>query len=176
MIVGIDPGLSGAMFFMNPDASTGEAVDLPVHVLTRGGKTKRELDVVQLIGVLALRRLTHAFVEQVGAMPGQGVSSTFAFGKTFGILLGVIAARSIPMSLIPPVRWKRAMGVTKSKDGCRARASQLLPDAAHQWPLRRHDGRAEAALIALYGARQLQGTAAPADLFARARQLSEARS
>jgi hypothetical protein len=47
------------------------------------------------------------------------------------------------------------MGVTKSKDGCRARASQLLPEAADQWPLRRHDGRAEAALIALYGARQL---------------------
>jgi crossover junction endodeoxyribonuclease RuvC len=159
MMVGIDPGLSGAMFFMDTGGSTGEAVDLPVHVLTRGGKAKRELDVVQLVSILALRRLTHAFVEQVGAMPGQGVSSTFAFGKTFGIILGVIAARFMPMTLVPPVRWKRRMGVTKWKDGCRARASQLLPAAAHQWPLRRHDGRAEAALIALFGAQQLQGPA-----------------
>jgi crossover junction endodeoxyribonuclease RuvC len=164
MIVGIDPGLSGAMFFMVPGDSTGEAIDLPVHVLTRGGKQKRELDIVQLIQILALRRLTHAFAEQVGAMPGQGVSSTFAFGKTFGIILGVIAARSIPLTLVPPVRWKRAMGVTKSKDGCRARASQLLPEAAHQWPLRRHDGRAEAALIALYGAGQMQGTVCQNDI------------
>jgi crossover junction endodeoxyribonuclease RuvC len=122
----------------------------------RGGKQKRELDIIQLIDILARRQLTHAFVEQVGAMPGQGVSSTFAFGKAFGIILGVLAARSVPLTLVPPVRWKRAMGVLKgSKDGCRARASQLLPAAAHQWPLRRHDGRAEAALIALYGAPQL---------------------
>jgi crossover junction endodeoxyribonuclease RuvC len=158
MIVGIDPGLSGAMFFMDTGGSTGEAVDLPVHVLTRGGKAKRELDVVQLINMISLRPVTHAFVEQIGAMPGQGVSSTFAFGKTFGVILGVLAARAVPLTLVPPVRWKRVMGVTKSKDGCRARASQLLPGAAYQWPLRRHDGRAEAALIALYGARQLQGT------------------
>ena len=166
MIVGIDPGLSGAMFFIDTYASTGEAIDLPVHVLTRGGKAKRELDIVQLIDILALRRLTHAFVEQVGAMPGQGVSSTFAFGKTLGIILGVLAARTIPLTLVPPVRWKRRMGVTKSKDGCRARASQLLPAAAHQWPLRRHDSRAEAALIALFGAQQLQGPASlAADAF-----------
>jgi crossover junction endodeoxyribonuclease RuvC len=102
-------------------------------------------------------------------MPGQGVSGVFAFGKAYGIILGVIAGHSIPLTLVPPVRWKRQMGVTKSKDGCRARASQLLPAAAHQWPLRKHDGRAEAALIALYGARQLQGPASvPADAFVAA--------
>jgi crossover junction endodeoxyribonuclease RuvC len=130
MIVGIDPGLSGAMFFFDTGGSTGEAVDLPVHVLMRGGKAKRELDIVQLIDTLAMHRLTHAFVEQVGAMPGQGVSSTFAFGKTFGIILGVIAARSIPITLVPPIRWKRRMGVTKSKDGCRARAPGGRPSMA----------------------------------------------
>jgi hypothetical protein len=82
------------------------------------------------------------------------------------ILIGVIAARSIPLTLVPPVRWKRALAVPKAKDGARARASQLLPGAAHQWQLRRHDGRAEAALLALYGARQLSSSAAvPANLF-----------
>jgi crossover junction endodeoxyribonuclease RuvC len=166
-IVGVDPGLSGALFFIDPNHPlTGEAVDIPTHVLTRGGKKKREIDVVQLIHVLALRRITHAFVEQVGAMPGQGVSSVFAFGKGYGVILGVLAARSIPLSLIPPVRWKREMRVLKDKDGARARASQLLPDAADQWPRVHHHGRAEAALLALYGARQLQGSAAvPADVF-----------
>jgi crossover junction endodeoxyribonuclease RuvC len=166
VIVGIDPGLSGALFFLDPHgASGGEAIDILTHLLTRGSKNKREVDIAGLIGILALRRLTHAFVEQVGAMPGQGVSGVFAFGKTYGILLGVLAARSIPLTLVAPVRWKRALGVPKAKDATRARASQLLPQAAHQWPLKKHDGRAEAALLALYGARELGGSVAvPADV------------
>jgi crossover junction endodeoxyribonuclease RuvC len=146
-------------FFLDPgNPSTGKA-DLPVHVLTRGGKKKRELDIAGLIGILSLRRLTHAFLEAIGAMPGQGVSGVFAFGKCYGVILGVIAARSIPVSLVPPVRWKRALVVPKAKDGARARASQLLPEAAHQWRLKKHDGRAEAALIALFGLRALNGSA-----------------
>jgi crossover junction endodeoxyribonuclease RuvC len=159
MIVGVDPGLSGALFFLDPNRpSTGEAVDLPVHQLARGGKAKRELDVAGLIEILTLRRLDHAFLEQVNAMPGQGVSSMFALGKGFGILIG--AAQRIPLTLVPPARWKRTLGVPKAKDGARARASQLLPAAADQWRLKKHDGRAEAALLALYGARQLTSSAA----------------
>ena len=120
MIVGIDPGLSGALFFIDPhDPTNGESVDLPVHMLARGGKQKRELDIIQLISVLALRRLTHAFVEQVGAMPGQGVSGVFAFGKAYGIILGVVAARSIPLTLVSPARWKRALRRAKG-EGCGA--------------------------------------------------------
>jgi crossover junction endodeoxyribonuclease RuvC len=107
VIVGIDPGLSGALFFLDPSApESGEAIDMPVHNLARGGKNKRELDVVGLIRILATHHLTHAFVEQVGSMPGQGVSSVFAFGKCYGIILGVLAARSIPLTLVAPVRWK----------------------------------------------------------------------
>jgi crossover junction endodeoxyribonuclease RuvC len=157
-IVGIDPGLSGALFFLNPDhPMTGEAVDLPIHVLTRGGKKKRELDIAGLIGILTAHRLDHVFLEQVNAMPGQGVSGVFAFGKCYGVILGVIAAHNIPLTLVAPAVWKRALGVPKAKDGARARASQLLPEAASQWALKKHDGRAEAALIALYGARQING-------------------
>jgi crossover junction endodeoxyribonuclease RuvC len=153
-------------FSIRGNPSTVETVDIPVHLLTRGGRAKREVDIVELIRLLATHCIDHAFVEQVGAMPGQGVSGVFAFGKCYGVILGVLASRSIPLSLVPPVRWKRALGVPKAKDGARARASQLLPEAAHQWRLKKHDGRAEAALIALYGARQLSGTAAvPADVF-----------
>jgi crossover junction endodeoxyribonuclease RuvC len=133
---------SGALFFIDPNhPSTGEAIDLPIHTLSRGGKTKRELDIAGLIGILATRQVTHAFVEAVSSLPGQGLSSTFAFGKTFGIILGVIASRSIPLTLVPAVRWKRALHVQKSKDAARARASQLFSEAAHQWRLRKHDGR-----------------------------------
>ena len=161
-LVGIDPGLGGALFFLDPNhPSTGEAIDLPIHLLLRSGKKKRELDITGLIGILTTHRLIHAFVEQVGAMPGQGVSSVFAFGKCYGAILGVLASRSVPLSLVSPVSWKRALGVPKAKDGARARASQLLPEAAYQWRLKKHDGRAEAALLALYGVRQLGGKPAP---------------
>lgn len=156
MIVGIDPGLSGALFFINPEGTTGEAVDAPVHLLKRGGKAKRELDIVALLNILGRHPISHAFVELVGPMPRQGVSSVFSFGKSYGVVLGAVAACHIPLTLVSPVQWKRALQVPRSKDGARARASQLLPEAAHQWPLQRHDGRAEAALIGLYGVRQLQ--------------------
>jgi crossover junction endodeoxyribonuclease RuvC len=158
MIVGIDPGLSGAIFFIDRNhPSTGEAFDVPTHMLARGGKKKREVDIIGLIGILTSHQVDHAFVEQVNAMPGQGVSSVFAFGKIYGVILGVIATRNIPLTLVAPAVWKRALGVPKAKDGARARASQLLPEAASQWRLKKHDGRAEAALLALYGARQING-------------------
>jgi crossover junction endodeoxyribonuclease RuvC len=82
----------------------------------------------------------------------------FAFGKAYGVILGVLAARHIPMTLVPPVRWKRALGVSRDKDAGRARASQLLPAAGDQWPLKRHTDPAEACLLALYGLRQLVST------------------
>jgi crossover junction endodeoxyribonuclease RuvC len=156
MITGIDVGLTGAVAFFDPAVpGTVATVDIPVHMLARGLKSKREIDIARLTDILTVRRIDHAFVEQVGAMPGQGVSGVFAFGKAYGVILGIIVARNIPLSLVPPVRWKRALHVPKAKDGARARASQLFPEAAHQWQLKKHDGRAEAALIALYGARNL---------------------
>jgi crossover junction endodeoxyribonuclease RuvC len=156
MIAGWDPGLAGALFFLDPSGPTnGEAIDLPVHLLVRGGKKKRELDVAGLVGILAAHRIEHAFVEAVASMPGQGVSSSFAFGKCFGVILGVLASHAVPVTLVTAAVWKRALGVPKAKDGARARASQLLPGAASQWTLVKQHGRAEAALLALYGARQL---------------------
>jgi crossover junction endodeoxyribonuclease RuvC len=158
MIAGIDPGLGGALFFLDPSGPTnGEAIDLPVHLLVRGGKKKRELDIAGLVGILASHRIDHAFVEAVASMPGQEVSSSFAFGKCFGAILGVLASHAVPVTLVAPAVWKRALNVPKAKDGARARASQLLPEAASQWPLVRHHGRAESALLALWGSRQLDG-------------------
>jgi crossover junction endodeoxyribonuclease RuvC len=163
ILAGIDPGLSGAVALL--DAATGAVVDLwdmPVLVLSRGGKQKRELDPHSLAGALGRDRIGHAFVEQVGAMPGQGVSSVFSFGKSFGMTIGVLATLGIPMSFVAPAVWEKALGVPAAKDGARARASQLMPAAAHHWPLVKHDGRAESALIAYHGLRQITGTVAEA--------------
>ena len=121
----------------------------------RGGKTKRELDTHALARLIGDRRPGHAFVELVGAMPGQGVSSVFAFGKSFGVVIGVPAALGVPFTLISPQVWKGALGVSAGKDGARARASQLMPAAAHHWTRVRDDERAESALIGMYGLRQL---------------------
>jgi crossover junction endodeoxyribonuclease RuvC len=87
-------------------------------------------------------------------MPGQGVASMFAFGKAFGITIGVVSTLGIPSTLVSPVTWKKAMKVP-GKDAARARASQIMPAAAHHWPRVKDDGRAEAALLATYGLRSL---------------------
>lgn len=153
IIAGIDVGLSGALCLID-SFGTVHTFDMPTHALTRHGKNKREIDAHELARMLS-PPIGHAFVEQVGAMPGQGVSGVFAFGKVYGIIIGILAARSIPVTFVAPRRWKTALGVPAAKDGARARASQLMPDASDQWRLVKHDGRAEAALIALYGTNTL---------------------
>jgi crossover junction endodeoxyribonuclease RuvC len=160
MIAGIDPGLTGALAFLDPDNPTTVATfDIPVHQLARGGKTKREIDAVGLAALLAQQPIAHAFVEAAGARPGQGTASMFAFGRAYGIVIGILAAHHTPLTLVAPGIWKRHIGVDKSKDSSRARASQLLPHCADQWPLKKDHGKAEACLLALYGVRMLNGTA-----------------
>lgn len=151
--LGIDPGLSGAIAFLDLAAGRLEVHDVPTFTLGRGGKMKREVDTVGLARLIdAGGPISHAYVEQVGAMPGQGVASMFAFGKVFGIILGILAAGFVPLTLVTPQKWKRALGVPAEKDGARARASQLLPAHAALWTRVKDDGRAEAAMIALWGA------------------------
>jgi len=124
--------------------------------LARGGKAKREVDIAGLVRILSQQPVGHAFIEMVGAMPSQGVSSVFAFGKAYGILLGSLGALGVPYTPVSPRVWKKILGVPAEKDGALARASQLLPTFADQWPLKRHHGRAEAALLAEFGLRQFQ--------------------
>lgn len=152
VVLGVDPGLSGAFALYTPASGDLAVFDMPVFILSRGGKAKREGDAVGLARLIdAAGPIAHAYVEAVGAMPGQGVSSVFAFGRVFGLALGILAANFIPHTLIQPQRWKRALGVPADKDGARARASQLLPAHAGLWSRVKDDGRAEAALIAYFG-------------------------
>ncbi len=149
-ILGIDPGLGGALALLTAAGSL-EISDMPCHEIDRGGKHKRQVDVAALASLIRDARPSHAVLERVGAMPGQGVSSMFAFGRSVGQLEGIIAALAIPISYVTPQTWRRALAVPGGKDGSRLRASELMPGHAANWHRKRDDGRAEAALIALWG-------------------------
>lgn len=160
VIIGIDPGLKGAIAF---NRSNGSVVVLDLPTVKRNGKD--ELDFAALAHMIRdrvdlKRESVEAFIEQVGAMPGNGASSMFRFGETAGGIRGVLACLGIPLTRILPARWKKALAVPAEKNEARRRASELMPAAASLWPLVKHDGRAEAALIAFYGRRH----AATADL------------
>jgi crossover junction endodeoxyribonuclease RuvC len=152
-IIGIDPGARGALALLD-GGNVVDVWDTPItHMGTRGG-TKVRIDPARFADIVRGTRADHAFVERVGAMPGQGVSSMFAFGKAVGIAEGILAALGVPATWITPAEWKGGLRVPADKDAARARASQLLPRSAHHWPLVKHDGRAEACLLALYGSRR----------------------
>ena len=154
-VLGVDPGLNGALAFLDA-AGALEVFDMPVHRLNRGGKAKREIDRYELARIVdAHGPIAHAFVEQVGAMPGQGVTSMFQFGRSLGIVEGVLSAGFVPTDYVTPRKWRSDLGVRVGKDGSRARASALMPCHAGLWTRVKDDGRAEAALIALYGQRYL---------------------
>jgi crossover junction endodeoxyribonuclease RuvC len=93
-----------------------------------------------------------AIVEKVGAMPGQGVSSMFSFGRSVGIIEGVLAALQVPTTFITPQAWQKAIGAAKGKDGSRQRCMELFPRDSHLFARVKDDGRADAVLIALAGA------------------------
>jgi|HubBroStandDraft_6_1064221.scaffolds.fasta_scaffold130361_4 crossover junction endodeoxyribonuclease RuvC len=146
-IIGIDPGARGAIArYVNG------RVDAILDMPTTTHKGKLRVNGAALARALRDLSPALAFLENVHSMPKQGVASTFAFGRAMGIVEGVLGALSVPFTLITPAEWKVAMRVPADKDGARARASQLIPSCAHHWPLVKHDGRAEAAMIALYGA------------------------
>jgi crossover junction endodeoxyribonuclease RuvC len=151
IIMGIDPGLSGAIAIY--DTATGELMveDMPTVEVTRNGKAKREISAQLLAEAISAGYAKQAFLERVGAMPGQGVSSVFSFGRSVGMLEGVLAALDIPTTIIPPTTWQRKVNVRGGKDGSRERAMQLFPKYASLFSRKKDDGRADAALIAYYG-------------------------
>lgn len=153
----IDPGLNGAIAVWRPQSGDLFVEDMPTLTLNRSGKDKRSVDAVSLN--LVLRRLCRdyeiglALIEQSGARPNEGLGSAHANGRNWGTAYGALTAREAPVEIVPPLVWKRDMGCPRDKDGARARASALLPKHAEFWRLAKHDGRAEAALMALYAER-----------------------
>jgi len=149
VLIGIDPGASGAIAKLINGKLAG-VWDMPV-LEVRG---KRRTDANALASIVREISADHAYIEEVGAMPGQGVTSMFSFGRSAGIIEGVLAALLVPVTPVRPAQWKMALRVPAGKDGARARATQLLPEAAQHWQRKKDDGRAEAAMIALWGHKQ----------------------
>ena len=146
VILGIDPGVTGAIGCLSTSASAPLVWDMPSN--------PRDL-YEGLVGFHPASTLC-AFVEQAQAMPKQGVSSTFKTGYGYGVIIGVLASLGIPYETVIPSVWKRAMGLQgKDKDASRALARCYWPEA----PLSRvkDHGRAEALLIAEYGRRKHEG-------------------
>jgi crossover junction endodeoxyribonuclease RuvC len=155
-ILGIDPGASGALAVVE-DGRLVELIDMPVLTVKRGTREVREVNGPLLgLAVASLQPIEAALLEQVGAMPGQGVSSMFAFGRAVGVIEGVLGALRIPYRKVPPQEWQRAMRVRGGKDGARERAMRLYPDRAAEFARKKDDGRADASLIAAYGAAGLE--------------------
>lgn len=153
IVMGVDPGVSGAVAFYFPMVPGRIAVD---DVPVAGG----EINVNELARLIRIHRPTLAVIERVSAMPGQGVVSMFNFGRSYGDVRGVIGAMDVPLHFVTPQKWKRHFGLSSDKDECRMRAIRMFPAVAESFKLKKHDGRAEAALIALYGAEVLLKVAA----------------
>ena len=151
-ILGIDPGASGALAFLDTVAGTLDLVDMPVMQVERNGKTRREISEQMFSAVVSARAPEFAAVEKVSAMPGQGVTSMFSFGLAFGIARGVLAGRGIPIDLVTPQVWQKAAGVRGGKDGSRQRACELFPAYVSAFARVKDNGRSDAALIAWWRA------------------------
>ncbi len=151
--LGIDPGLKGALVLYRPGTDL-IVFDVPTISRKVGKSIKPQIDAYQIGNWLDLYRqiIKRAIIEQVGSMPEQGITSAFNFGFTTGCLHGLLAGNKIPMATVLPQVWKRAYGlIGQDKDASRQAASRLAPQYAHHWPLKKHDGRAEAFLMALFG-------------------------
>ncbi len=150
--LGIDPGITGALAFLDGDELTIH--DMPV-VATRTGRKQVSPHLLRsIIEAYTPSGRLRAVVEEVHAMPRQGVSSMFSFGQSFGVILGVLAGMYVPFDLVSPAVWMKSAGVqskTRDKDFSRTRALSVFPRHANLFSLKKYHGRADAALIAWYG-------------------------
>lgn len=144
-VLGVDPGLSGAIaFYFTSHPHLISVEDMPVIA--------GEISAADLAMRINQVRPDAAVIELVGARPGQGVSSMFKFGKSFGVVIGVCQALKIPTHFVTPQKWKKHFSLGADKDDSRLRATEYWPDRPELFAKKKHDGRAEAALIARYGA------------------------
>jgi len=143
-ILGIDVGMTGALSFYDGD----ELIIYDMPTFPRN-KTKR-VDCHTVFKIISGNKPDHAYVEQVNAF-GMGASSAYNFGWSCGTIEAVLSCCGVPFTYVTPMVWKKEMDTPRDKYAARMRATQLLPNFAHNWDLKKHDGRAESSLIALYG-------------------------
>jgi crossover junction endodeoxyribonuclease RuvC len=158
-LLGVDPGIRGGLAIVSINDGGApqlvDAIDIPVT----GVGAKERVDVLAIRTWIMAHAPQHALIERAQAMPKQGASSGFKYGRAAGALEGVLACCEIPMTIVEPSAWKKFHQLRGGdKEAARQRALQLFP-AAHALLARRKDhGRAEAALVALYGASRIVPT------------------
>jgi crossover junction endodeoxyribonuclease RuvC len=151
-IIGIDPGLSGGIAILE-DNIIKVLFDMPV--MSDGKKNKRQLNSALLVKLIKDNikdtEDTVMVVEQVNAMPGQGVTSMFNFGQTFGAIKGICAALGLPIFLVRPAKWKKHFElINSSKDASRTKAIEMYPSISEQLSKKKDVNKSDAILIARY--------------------------
>ena len=151
-ILGIDPGLSGAIAILEDKKVVG-IFDMPV--MAEGKKNKRQLNSAQLVNIIkeniGNNDETAVVVEQVNAMPGQGVTSMFNFGQTFGAIKGVCAALELPIFFVRPSKWKKYFDlINSSKDSSRTKVIEMYPSLSSQLTKKKDVNKSDAILIARF--------------------------
>ena len=151
-IIGIDPGLSGAIVILEENKVLG-MFDMPV--MAEGKKNKRQLNTAQLVNIInehiKKNEEIAVVVEQVNAMPGQGVTSMFNFGQTFGAIKGVCAALELPIFFVRPSKWKKYFElINSSKDSSRTKVIEMHPSLSSQLSKKKDVNKSDAILIARF--------------------------
>jgi len=151
-IIGIDPGVSGAVGVLTESGRYVDVFDMPTVLANKTGNRQMvsPIDLANLIRKALINAPADvvAITEGVHAMPDQGVASVFAFGKSYGILLGVLAALGISTHIVSPAKWKGFFALGREKDQSRELAQRMWPDAP--LGLKKHHNRAEALMLARY--------------------------
>ena len=154
LIIGIDPGISGSICFFE-DGKILDVVEMPT--MTDGKKNKRQVNGSQVYNEISKRikkidkKDIRVIIEQVSAMPGQGVTSMFNFGQSFGILKGMCSAMQLPMYFIRPAKWKKYFNLINSeKDASRTKAIEIFPYFSGQLSRKKDSNKADAILIASF--------------------------
>ena len=154
LIIGIDPGISGSICFFQ-DGKIVDVVEMPTMI--EGKKNKKQVNGSQIFNEISekIKKLDKkeikVVIEQVSAMPGQGVTSMFNFGQSFGILKGICSAMQLPMYFVRPAKWKKYFNLINSeKDASRTRAIEIFPYFSGQLSRKKDSNKADAILIASF--------------------------
>ena len=154
LIIGIDPGISGAIcFFQNGEIT--DVIDMPS--MADGKKNKRQINSQQVFNEVSERIINIpkkeiiVVIEQVSAMPGQGVTSMFNFGQSFGVLKGICSAMQLSMYFVRPAKWKKYYGLIKTeKDASRTKVIEIFPYISNKLSKKKDSNKADAILIASF--------------------------
>ena len=154
LVIGIDPGISGSICFLE-DGTIKDVLEMPTMI--EGKKNKKQVNGSQIFNEISLRTKTYekknikVVIEQVSAMPGQGVTSMFNFGQSFGILKGICSAMQLPIYFVRPAKWKKYFNLINSeKDASRTRAIEIFPYFSSNLSKKKDSNKADAILIASY--------------------------